>query len=142
MNNTLELTIQNQISEIGKASATLEAFAAQQQLAGQVVVAMQIVFEELLSNIIKYNYDSEEPRDIEITVQAAEDQVTATIIDDGIAFDPFDAPAPDTTLALEEREVGGLGVHIVRTMMDSVSYQRDGNRNVVTVSKHLDKAEG
>ena len=66
----------------------------------------------------------------------------ATIIDDGIAFNPFDAPAPDTTLALEDREIGGLGVHIVRTMMDEVFYERDGNKNVVTVSKQLDREEG
>jgi anti-sigma regulatory factor (Ser/Thr protein kinase) len=139
MNDTLELTIQNQISEISRVSASFEAFAAQQQLPVQVVVAMQIVFEELLSNVIKYSYGDDVPQEIEIRVEVLAEEITATIIDEGAAFDPFETPAPDTTLALEEREIGGLGVHIVRTMMDSVSYKRDGNRNVVTASKHLDR---
>ena len=142
MNASLELIIHNQISEIGEFNQRFAAFAEQQQLPGQVVVSMQIVFEELLSNIIKYNFSDDAPHDIEIKVEVSAEKLMATIIDDGIAFNPFDAPAPDTTLALEDREIGGLGVHIVRTMMDEVFYERDGNKNVVTVSKQLDREEG
>jgi sigma-B regulation protein RsbU (phosphoserine phosphatase) len=142
MNASLELIIHNQISEIGEANQRFAAFAKEQQLSSQIVVALQIVFEELLSNIIKYNFSDDAPHDIEIKVEVAADQITAAIIDDGIAFNPFDAPVPDTTLALEEREIGGLGVHLVRSMMDKVLYERAGNKNVVTVSKYRDMAEG
>ena len=142
MNELLELTIGNDLAEISRVNMEFEVFAGQHQLAGQVVVAMQIAFEELLSNIIMYSFRDRDRHEIEIVVEVSADQITATIVDDGIAFNPFDAAAPDTTLGVEEREIGGLGVHIVRTMMDSVSYERDGNKNVVTASKYLDREEG
>jgi anti-sigma regulatory factor (Ser/Thr protein kinase) len=138
MDEILELTIQNELGEISRVSEQFALFAGQHQLPGQIVVAIQIVFEELLSNIILYGGG----RDITMKVEIDAEQVSATIVDDGIAFNPFDAPEPDTTQALEDREVGGLGVHIVLTMMDEVSYERVGNKNVVTVSKFWDRAEG
>ena len=60
-----------------------------------------------------------------------------TITDDGIPFDPFSVKTPDTDLSIDEREIGGLGIHLVRNMMDKVSYQRKDNKNIVNLIKVL-----
>jgi sigma-B regulation protein RsbU (phosphoserine phosphatase) len=60
------------------------------------------------------------------------------IKDDGVPFDPFEQDAPDIELALEDREIGGLGIHLARKVMDEASYQRQDDKNVVTFIKHLE----
>ena len=142
MDEILELTIQNQIADISEVNLRFVVFAEQLQLPSPIVGTMQIVFEELLSNIIKYSYRDEERHEIIIKVQVFADRVRVIIIDDGMPFNPLDAETPDTTLSLEEREAGGLGVHMVRTMTDSISYERDGNKNVATVVLNIGSEEG
>ena len=59
--------------------------------------------------------------------------VIATVEDDGVPFDPRDAPLPDLDASLDERQAGGLGMHLVRSTMDGIDYRREGGRNVLTV---------
>jgi sigma-B regulation protein RsbU (phosphoserine phosphatase) len=95
------------------------------------------VFDELLSNIISYAYQDDLEHDIEIKWELSGDRLTMMITDDGIPFNPFGSEAPDTSLSLEERDVGGLGVHLVKSVMDKVSYQRRIDKNVVTLTKRI-----
>jgi anti-sigma regulatory factor (Ser/Thr protein kinase) len=60
--------------------------------------------------------------------------------DDGRAFNPLDAPAPDLRLGVDERPIGGLGVHIVRSVMDALEYRRDNARNIFLMTKRLDRS--
>jgi serine/threonine-protein kinase RsbW/sigma-B regulation protein RsbU (phosphoserine phosphatase) len=96
-----------------------------------------MVFDEMLSNIISYAYHDEDEHDIEIRVELSENRLTVSIVDDGIPFNPIGVEIPDTELSLEERKVGGLGIHLVRNLMDKVSYQRRIDKNIVTFVKHL-----
>jgi len=91
-----------------------------------------IAADEVVSNIL--NHGGAAPA-VEVTARVADDQVTVAITDDGAAFDPLAAAAPDTTLGIEEREIGGLGIHLVRKLMDSVGYERRGNHNRLQFSK-------
>jgi anti-sigma regulatory factor (Ser/Thr protein kinase) len=75
-----------------------------------------------------------------LDVQTDEGRLTVTLTDDGPPFDPFGRAAPDTTLSVEERPIGGLGLHLVRELMDKVSYERRDGYNVVVLVKEL--AEG
>jgi anti-sigma regulatory factor (Ser/Thr protein kinase) len=138
VDDMLKLNIRNDLAEISRVNEALDALAGQEEsLTEQAVVATKIVLEELLSNVIKYGLEEGNPREIEIEIKVAEGQITATIVDDGEEFDPFEVPAPDTDQAIEDRQIGGLGIHIVRQMMDSVTYERVDNKNVVTVGKFL-----
>jgi serine/threonine-protein kinase RsbW len=65
------------------------------------------------------------------------DRVRVTLTDDGRPFDPLEMPAPDTTLTTQERRIGGLGIHLVRRIMDEVSYDRRADRNVMVLAKRL-----
>jgi anti-sigma regulatory factor (Ser/Thr protein kinase) len=97
------------------------------------------VFDELLGNIINYAYTDEQEHTIEVRVEFFGDRLTVTIEDDGIPFNPLEKDTPDTELPLEERKIGGLGIHLVRNMMDKVSYQRRITKNRLTLVKNISK---
>lgn len=134
------MTIGDEPGGVARAAAAFAGFAEAHALPDAVRRSLQIALDELLRNAVAYG--SPGPAGGEVTVEVAldPDRVTATVTDNGRPFDPFGVAAPDTTLGVEERRIGGLGIHLVREMMDEVSYQRRGDRNVVTLVKSL--AEG
>ena len=97
---------------------------------------MHLASEEALVNIINYAYP-DKYGNIEITYEIKEDmRFVVEIIDWGIPFDPLLLPKPDVEAPLEKRKVGGLGIHLIRTIMDEVSYRRDQDRNILTLTKY------
>ncbi len=98
---------------------------------------VSIEIENMLNNIITYVYSDEDEHNIEIKVELSGDRLTVSITDDGIPFNPFGIETPDTKLSIEERKIGGLGVHLVRKVMDKVSYQRRIDKNVITLVKDM-----
>lgn len=86
---------------------------------------VMIALDEVLSNIAKHGGDT-----LSVDIAVTDDRLTATIVDDGPPFDPLAQAAPDTDLDIDDRAIGGLGIHLVREMMDEVAYTRekDGNR--------------
>ena len=91
-----------------------------------------IAVDEIFSNIARYAYY---PGVGNVGVRIAVDSdITIEFEDSGIAYDPLSAAAPDTTLPAEEREVGGLGIFMVKNIMDSMEYRRDGGKNILAIS--------
>jgi anti-sigma regulatory factor (Ser/Thr protein kinase) len=103
---------------------------------------VNVLLDELLSNIISYAYKDDEEHFIDVRVEVVPDRLAVTVSDDGKPFNPFSGNAPDTGLGIEEREVGGLGIHLVRNMVDEVVYNRRTDRNVVTLVKQLKSEDG
>jgi len=95
-----------------------------------------LAFDELLSNVVKYGYPDDGVHLIECEIGREGDTVVAVIRDDGVPFNPLNQPPPDTSLSLEARETGGLGIHLVRRLFDEVGYQRRDGRNVLTLVQH------
>ena len=92
-----------------------------------------IAVDEIFSNISRYAYDPEVGG---VTVRVAvDDDITIEFEDSGTAYDPLAADAPDISLPVEEREAGGLGIFMVKNLMDSVEYRREGNKNILTIKK-------
>lgn len=115
-------------------ASAVEEFGEQQDWSPEVVFKVNLVLEELVINVMTHG-SHEGLAEIEVTVTSSEDLVSIRLSDNGIAFDPLtDAPDPEVTGSVEDRHVGGLGVHLVRTMMDSVSYQRESGRNLLTMT--------
>ena len=100
---------------------------------------MHLVIDELLTNIISYAYPDDEHHEIGIKIELSANRLKVSMVDDGIPFNPLGLETPDTELSLEEREIGGLGIHIVRKMMDKVSYRRRIDKNVITAVEFLNK---
>ena len=97
--------------------------------------ALNLSLDELLTNTISYGYDDGDSHRIDVAVRMEGSAIVVEISDDAKPFDPADAPQPDTGAMLEDRPIGGLGVHFVRKMMDGFRYSRSGGRNVVTLTK-------
>ena len=95
---------------------------------------MNLALEEAVVNVMKYAYPKDTPGDVNVDVCCDEGRLVFTISDSGTPFDPT---ARDTTLSLEERPIGGLGIFLVRELMDSIHYERVGGRNVLTLCKKL-----
>ena len=95
----------------------------------------------MLNNIISYGYADEEQHEISVEVDYNDDELTATIKDDGIPFNPFKGEDPDISLSVEDREIGGLGIHLVKQMMDEVSYTRATDMNIVRLVKKAPSGE-
>lgn len=106
-------------------------------LTPEMVFDINVVLDELISNIIKYGYSDDAAHEIRVKLSATDTAVEIGIEDDGKAFDPFALPEPDLSLPLAERPVGGLGVHFVRKLMTDVQYKRENNRNYMFLKKNL-----
>jgi sigma-B regulation protein RsbU (phosphoserine phosphatase) len=139
--HVLDLTIKNELGEIARVNESFNVFAEEHEVEASTRRQMNLVFDELLNNVISYAYEDDEEHEIDIRIELLSDRLAVTITDDGIPFNPFQGSPPDTSLSIEEREVGGLGIHLVQNVMDEVSYSRRTNENVVILAKHL-KAPG
>src|SRR5574341_217982 len=131
------MTIGANRREITRVNAAFAEFADAHALPASVRRSVQVVLDELLSNTLTYGFAGREGGEVTVEAVLRADRVCLTLIDDGRPVDPFGRAAPDTALPVEERRVGGLGIHLVRHMMDEVSYQRRADRNVVVLAKRL-----
>jgi sigma-B regulation protein RsbU (phosphoserine phosphatase) len=134
----LDLILKNTIPEIGRAVEAFEAFAERNRLAQAAMRALNLALDDLLNNVVSYAYEDEGEHEIRVHIELREGRATVTIRDDGRPFNPFGSMDPDTSLPLEDREIGGLGIHLVEQMMDEVDYHRRIDENVVTVVKYID----
>lgn len=109
------------------------AAAREHGISTDVLQRLDLVLEEALMNTALHGYGGKEG---EMTVMldfGGDGCLTLTLEDCGIPFDPAAASAPDLTIPVEERPIGGLGVHLIRSMSDSLAYRRDGGRNILTL---------
>ncbi len=95
-----------------------------------------VALDEILSNIAKYAHSGDETHLIDVRLSIARERVVTQIEDDGVAFDPLQMAEPDLDVSLEDRQIGGLGIHLVKNLMDDVAYSREGKRNRLTLTKY------
>ena len=100
------------------------------------VMKISIAIDEFIGNTIKYAFEGTKECDIIISFEIDQDRLVMTIEDDGIEFDPFGRNPPDTELGLQEREIGGLGIHITKKLMDEYSYSRSNGVNKTILIKN------
>jgi len=141
MPESLDLEMPN---ELGALEPLIERVVALLERCGadaSAVFAANLALEELITNIIKYGYDDAERHVIRVRAEIDFGRFLLRISDDGHPFNPFDQPTPDTSLPIEERPIGGLGIHFVRNLLDEYRHEWRDGRNVVTVGKALRSAE-
>ena len=136
--NMERLFVRNALEEIPAVQERFTLFVRKHRIVELTADRFRIALDEVLNNIITHAFPDGRPSLIGIDWDIAGETITLVVEDEGIPFDPLARPAPDTTLPLEAREIGGLGIHIVRTLMDDVRYERRGGRNVLTMTKRLD----
>lgn len=135
--STLHIKAESRLEEIERVLQAFEAFWNGRGLTDDVRRRIQMALDELLSNVILYGYDDEGLHVIDVNIEISGSRVILRVADDGRPFDPLARPEPDITLGIEERRIGGLGVHLIENLMDEVSYSRQDNLNVTVLTKDL-----
>jgi len=131
----MELVLKNDFAEIPPAADAVDRFLAEQGVSPGILYIARLVIEELVSNTIKYGYDDPGSHEIHIAACIRDGSLVVEVSDDGHPFNPLDAPDPPLHLPVHERPIGGLGLHFIRSMTDSLDYERRDGRNMVTVRK-------
>ena len=134
---TRRLVLPNDIETIPQLNEFIDSVAEEVGLDMSLTMSLNLAIEEAVVNVMEYAYPEGQQGDVEIEVTADQQWMTFVITDTGIAFDPTKKEDADTTLSAEERPIGGLGIFLVRQMMDVIAYKREGNKNVLTLQKKL-----
>ncbi len=127
------LTLPAETEHMAEALAFVTDFLDQTECGMRARIAFETVTEEIFMNIVHYSGAPE----AELTIDRTDDAVRLSFADRGVPFNPLAREDPDTTLSAEERNIGGLGIFMVKRMMDSVTYAYADGRNVLTVVKSI-----
>ena len=133
MQRTLELN--NDIAEIPQLSAFIDTFAEEAGIDFSLVMSLQLALEEAVVNVMEYAYPKGTMGKVLITASVEGDDLEFVISDSGKAFDPTAKAEVNVELGVEDRPIGGLGIHLVRNIMDSVAYERKDGKNILTLRK-------
>jgi anti-sigma regulatory factor (Ser/Thr protein kinase) len=140
LSKELRVTLPVRLSELRNLAAMVEAFGDENQLPATKVFAINLELDELITNIVSYgNFGALDPK-IEILLRIEHGVLTLTMEDNGKPFDPTFDTEPNTTSPLESREVGGLGLHLVKSFADRVSYEFVEGKNRSTLEHDLKPA--
>ncbi len=134
------LTINNDIEETAKLFPFIEEVGTALHIDEATLSSVNLAIEEALVNSVLYAYPKGTKGEVELTAEWEEEpkELVFTLKDQGIPFNPLEAKEADTTLGLEERPIGGLGIFLVRTLMSEVAYQRTSDGyNLLTMTKVL-----
>ena len=129
------LTLTNDISNIPLLAEFVEAIAEELELDMEISMSLNLALEEAVVNVMNYAYPKDTKGDILIDALTDDDCLKFVITDQGVAFDPTAKDEVDTSLSAEERPIGGLGIHLVRQLMDNIEYERKDGNNILTLSK-------
>jgi len=132
------LKVPNRIDELAGIAEFLEETGDEWGLDPSVVLSINLVIEEAFTNIVSYGYDDQSDHIIEIQCKLKDKEIGIVITDDGHAWDPTLREEPDISLGPEDRPVGGLGIFLMKKMMDKVGYERNENKNILSLTKYLE----
>lgn len=137
MSTELAVALANDLTEIPRLATLVESFFRDHGIDSGFSVNVNLALDEVLTNIISHGYNDASAHTIHVTLVLEKEVVKTTIEDDACAFDPRTAPPPDIESPLEARPIGGLGVHLVRQLMDRIEYVRSNGRNRLVLWKFL-----
>lgn len=133
------LKISNNLTEISTVVESIDILAEKWNLSEKLKFNLNLVIEELITNTISYGYKDEDAHEISINFYLENKLLKLIITDDAIEFNPLNQDSPDDLdKPLAEKQIGGLGIHLVKNLMDKLEYKRDGDKNILTLTKTID----
>jgi serine/threonine-protein kinase RsbW len=133
--DTIELV--NDLSELNRLTLRFDTLLTTQKIDEKTLFHLNLIADELVTNIISYGYKDEYKHFIQMHLVINPTQWTLKIIDDGQPFNPLNRLSPDLNLSVEDRAIGGLGIHFVKQIMDEISYERTESHNIISMKKYL-----
>ena len=134
---SIKIRLRAEVPEVERLNRLIRRFGELHEIPGRTLYAVHLAIDELVSNAILYAFDNPMGQEVVVSIDVQESVVRAAIEDSGREFNPLQTGSPDVSLPLEHREAGGLGIHLVRSLMDEVAYQRVDTKNILTVSKRM-----
>jgi serine/threonine-protein kinase RsbW len=134
-----DIRLCNRLEELDRLHAFVEQFSSTSGLSTESAFALCLAIEEVVTNVILHGYDDDAEHAIVVSLSVDAGAVVVEMEDDGRSFDSTQAPPVDLSLDPQQRRIGGLGLHFVRTTMDEVAYHRRGNRNHLLMKKRIDE---
>ena len=129
------LTLPNDINTIPQLNEFIDTVCEELEI--DMAMSLNLAMEEAVVNVMDYAYPEGTEGEVDIEAIADEAQLHFTISDSGKPFDPTAKEEVDTTLSAEERPIGGLGIHLIRQLMDNISYERKDGKNILRLSKNI-----
>jgi serine/threonine-protein kinase RsbW len=134
---SISIRIDADVREIERLNRLVRQFGELHDVPSRTLYAVNLALDELVTNAVLYGFDDSNGKEVMVKIATAGNELVASVCDGGRPFNPLDVKPPDLSAPLEDRELGGLGVHLVRSLMDHVTYVRDGDQNVLTVRKKI-----
>lgn len=133
-----EIRLANDVDDVSVLAEFVEELCFELNFSAEVTMNINLALEEAVANIIMYAYPSDERHDMLLKVTSSPDQLVFLLTDNGVSFDPTQVEDVNTMLSIEERPVGGLGIFLIRSIMNEVSYQRLDGKNLLTMKKNIE----
>ena len=130
-----ELTLQNDLKQVEQLNSFVKEMMGRLNIEKPLSRQLQLAVEEAVVNVMEYAYPTDKTGDVSVRMTSDGHRLKIIITDSGIPFNPTEAATADTTLSAEERPIGGLGIFLVRKLMDSINYERIDGKNVLTLRK-------
>lgn len=130
-------SIKNNLADIEMLAGNIASFGEMQGIPNSIIFAINLSLDELITNTINYGYNDKNEHSITVDLELTETEVIIELIDDGRPFNPLEHSEPDIGQDLDDRPIGGLGIHLVRNMMNQVDYQRRDDKNIIIMKKLL-----
>jgi sigma-B regulation protein RsbU (phosphoserine phosphatase) len=131
------LVLHNDIKQVSRLQDWLEAISPSLGIDESLLPGLNLALEEAVTNVIDYAYPEGAYGSLELDASRDGDELKFVLSDSGKAFDPTAKPEVDISASVEDRPIGGLGIHLVRQIMDSVSYERKEDMNILTMTKKI-----
>lgn len=132
----MEFRLKNELEEIQLLAEAIELFGEENGIPAKALFQVNLALDELLTNTISYGYPEGGEHEILVSlILEGERKLRIEIHDDGEAFNPLETEEPDTSQDIDERPIGGLGIHLVRQMMDEIEYIRKDEQNILLIRK-------
>lgn len=136
-NKKQTLELQNKLEELQTISIFLEELFESWNLGAASLMSINLVLEEAFTNIVNYAYEDTLAHNIIMSFEYKNSVLTIEITDDGKAYDPTSLAEPDINIPAEERKIGGLGIFLMRRIMDEVTYRYQEKKNILTLKKNI-----
>ena len=131
----IDLKLKNDLTEIERLAGCVLAFGEENELNDDIVWEIRLVLEEIVTNIISYGYEDKADHEIEVSIVNGEEDITVSVRDDAQPFNLLERPRPDLAIPLEDRGIGGMGIHMVREIMDEIDYKREDDGNLLVMRR-------
>lgn len=127
----------NDLAELDRLCQNCEAVGASMGMSKKLIFEMNLALDELFTNIISYGFDDDKEHFIKVDIVAENNVLTMRIEDDGVPFNPLIAESPDLECRIEDCKIGGLGIHLIKSLMDDIHYERVDDANILHLKKQI-----